>query len=195
MRILYIDNYDSFANTIAAFFKMVGAEVGMYKSDTEMKVISDYKKDMILLGPGPNDPQKAGNYMEVIDKYQKELPMFGICLGHQALMEYFGVPVGRAKEAVHGASSAIEHDGLTIFEGIENPVNLGRYHSLGVKDVPDGFVASATCDDIVMAARRVDPSLPRIESVQFHPESILSLEEGVGRRLIENVVRLYGNKL
>ncbi len=192
MRILYVDNYDSFADIIAAYFTMAGADVIMYKSDTSAGVIGAESKDMILLGPGPSGPKEAGNYLEVIDRYHRELPFFGICLGHQALMEYFGEPVIQLDEIVHGAESPVKHDGRSIFEGIESPANFGRYHSLGVKKVPDCFEISASYDGVVMAARHRD--LP-IEGVQFHPESILSMEGNAGRKLVENVVRLYRERI
>jgi len=202
LKILYIDNRDSFAHIIGAYFRMAGADVKIYESDLSLGELEKKPKDMILLGPGPNGPEDAGNYLDVIDRYHEKLPIFGICLGHQALMHYFGQPVKPLDEIVHGRASLIEHDGETIFEGIENPVRfrdsdkgvatLGRYHSLGVKKVPDCFEVSAGYNNIVMAARHRD--LP-IEGVQFHPESILSMEGNAGRKLVENVVRLYRERI
>lgn len=191
-RVLYVDNYDSFAYTIAAYFMMTGADVTMYKSDTRMGEIRKRagNHNMILLGPGPSGPEQAGNYLEVIGEYHDKKPIFGVCLGHQALMHFFGEPVKQLREIVHGAESPVEHDRKTIFEGIDSPAFFGRYHSLGVNKIPDCFEASATYDGIVMAARH--KHLP-IESVQFHPESILSYDGDAGQRLVENVVRLYGD--
>lgn len=191
-RVLFVDNYDSFPCTIAAYFMMAGADVTMYKSDTRMGEIRKQagNHNMILLGPGPSGPEQAGNYLEVIEEYHDKMPLFGVCLGHQALMHFFGERVEQLGEIVHGAESPVANDGKTIFEGIETPALFGRYHSLGVTKVPDCFEASATYDGIVMAARH--KNLP-IESVQFHPESILSYDNDAGQKLVENVVRLYGN--
>ena len=185
MKIVYIDNYDSFADTIAGYFINQGAEVVVYKSDCSLDLIEKEKPGMILLGPGPNGPKDAGNYIEIIDKYHKKLPIFGICLGFQAIMEYFGKKVIPLDEVIHGDSSKIQHDGKTIFKGILNNAKFARYHSLGVHDVPNCFECSAKTGDIVMAARHKE--LP-IEGIQFHPESILSMEDNVGKKLIRNIL-------
>jgi len=186
MKILYVDNYDSFANTIKAYFENAGAEVKMYKSDCSIKTIKNEEFDLLFLGPGPNSPKEAGNYLELIDYYHKKKPIFGICLGFQAIMDYFGEEVKRLDEIMHGGKSKIENDGKTIYEGIDNNASFARYHSLGVTKVPEEFEVSGKVNGIVMSARH--KTLP-IEGVQFHPESILSLENGAGQKLIENVVR------
>jgi anthranilate synthase/aminodeoxychorismate synthase-like glutamine amidotransferase len=186
MKILYIDNYDSFANTIKAYFENTGAEVIMYKSDCSLEIIKKEKFDMLLLGPGPNSPKEAGNYLEILDIYHETKPIFGICLGFQAIMEYFGEEVKRLDKVMHGSASKIEHDGKTIYDGIKNNEKFARYHSLGVKKVPDCFEISGKAGDIVMSVRH--KTLP-IEGIQFHPESILSMNNNAGKKLIENVVR------
>jgi anthranilate synthase/aminodeoxychorismate synthase-like glutamine amidotransferase len=186
MKILFIDNFDSFANTIAAYFELEGAEVIMYKSDCSIDIIEKENPDLILLGPGPNGPKDAGNYMKIIEVYHEKYPIFGICLGFQALMQYFGEDVKRLHEIIHGASSAIEHDGKTIFEGIKPNEQFARYHSLGVYKVPKCFEISASVNKIVMAARH--KTLP-IEGVQFHPESILSMKNDAGKKLVKNVIK------
>jgi para-aminobenzoate synthetase component II len=186
IKILYIDNYDSFANTIKAYFENTGAKVKMYKSDCSMKIIEKEKFDMILLGPGPNSPKEAGNYLEILDKYHKTKPIFGICLGFQAMMQYFGEPVKKLDEVMHGGTSEIEQDGKTIYTGIANKTRFARYHSLGVKKVPSCFETSGTANGIIMSARH--KTLP-IEGVQFHPESILSMDNNAGQKLVNNVVR------
>ncbi|MBT4539935.1 aminodeoxychorismate/anthranilate synthase component II [Candidatus Woesearchaeota archaeon] len=200
IKILFIDNYDSFANTIAAYFRKQGAEVIMYKSDCSIDIIDEFlekeKPDFILLGPGPSGPKQAGNYLEIIDKYHKFIPLFGICLGFQAIMEYFGVspkPLNLS-EVVHGDSVSILNDGKTIFKEIKKNQKFARYNSLGVYEVPACFEISAKTNvginnnsklPIIMAARH--KSLP-IECIQFHPESILSMENDAGMKLIGNVI-------
>ncbi len=186
MKIIYIDNYDSFANTIKAYFENTGAKVKMYKSDCSLATIKKEKFDIILLGPGPNSPKEAGNYLEIINTYHKTKPIFGICLGFQAMMEYFGEEVKKLDEVMHGGASAIKQDGKTIYTGIKNNTKFARYHSLGVKKVPDCFEISGKTNGIVMSARH--KTLP-IEGVQFHPESILSMKNNYGQKLITNVVR------
>ncbi|MEK6959098.1 MAG: aminodeoxychorismate/anthranilate synthase component II [archaeon] len=186
MKVVFIDNYDSFANTIEAYFLNAGAEVVMYNSDCSIETIKKQKPDLILLGPGPNGPREAGNYMEVIDKFHKTTPIFGICLGFQAMMEYFGEKVMPLKEVMHGQASEVENDGKTIFRGIAPKQKFSRYHSLGVLKVPACFEISAKTGEVVMAARH---KTLQIEGVQFHPESILSMKDDAGKKLIENVVR------
>jgi len=188
--IVYVDHFDSFANTIAAYFRMAGAYVDVYKSTCDLDAIAAKKSDMILLGPGPSGPKEAGNYMKAIDRFHRTHPLFGICLGFQAMMQYFGEEVVQLEDAVHGADSEIMHRGEHIFEGIENPAKFARYHSLGVYGVPEFFAGLAHFPDtngrdIVMAARHKE--LP-IAGVQFHPESILSSGNGQGERLIRNVL-------
>jgi anthranilate synthase/aminodeoxychorismate synthase-like glutamine amidotransferase len=191
IKIIYVDNYDSFANTIEAYFINAGAEVVMYNSNCSIKTIEKEKPNIILLGPGPNGPKEAGNYLKVIEHFHKRTPIFGICLGFQAIMEYFGEPVKPLKEVMHGQASEIQHDGKTIFEGITPKQKFARYHSLGVLKVPQSFEISAKAGEVVMAARH--KTLP-IEGVQFHPESILSMENEGGKKLIANVLKYLARK-
>lgn len=179
MKIAYIDNYDSFAYNIVAYLEQEGAEVNVYKSDEQINI----QEDIIVLGPGPNGPKESG-YLPIIERY-KHKPIFGICLGFQALMEYFGEEVVPLDETVHGSASMIEHDNKTIFRNITD-ATFARYHSLGVHNVPEDFIRSATVNNIVMAARH---KTLKIEGVQFHPESILSVE---GRKLLRNMLEVFG---
>ncbi|MFA6064567.1 MAG: anthranilate phosphoribosyltransferase [archaeon] len=189
MKIVFIDNYDSFANTIAAYFANAGAEVVMYNSNCSIETIKKQKPDLILLGPGPNGPREAGNYLEVIDKFHKTTPIFGICLGFQAIMEYFGESVKPLAEVMHGQASEVEHDGKTIFRGIAPKQKFARYHSLGVLKVPECFELSAKAGNVVMSARH---KTYQVEGVQFHPESILSMHNEGGEKLIENIINQCG---
>lgn len=188
MKINYIDHYDSFANTIAAYFRIAGAEVSIYKSNCSLETAISGKPDMILLGPGPNGPKNAGNYMELLDKYHKDLPFFGICLGFQAIVQHFGGEVVRLDNIVHGASVPVNHNGKGIFGGFgsfQENAEFARYNSLGVYEVPYCLEVTATSDGMIMAVRH--RTLP-IEGIQFHPESILSSN---GERLIKNIVEPY----
>ncbi|MCH8004371.1 MAG: aminodeoxychorismate/anthranilate synthase component II [Nanoarchaeota archaeon] len=185
MKINYIDNYDSFANTIAAYFRLAGATVDIYKSDCSLETAVSGNPDMILLGPGPNGPKEAGNYMDLLDRYHNETPFFGICLGFQAMMEYFGQQVVPLDEVVHGASVPVYHNGNGIFRGIMQGQEFARYNSLGVYQAPDNFEVTATSNGTIMAAKH--KILP-IEGIQFHPESVLSGIKDAGMGLVNNVV-------
>ena len=192
IKIVYVNNYDSFANTIEAYFTNAGAEVSMYNSNCSIKTIEKENPCIILLGPGPNGPREAGNYLKIIEHFHKQTPIFGICLGFQALMEYFGENVKPLKEIMHGQASEIQHDGKTIFSGIKQGQKFARYHSLGVLKTPKCFEASAkTNNGIIMSARH--KTLP-IEGVQFHPESILSMENEAGKKLVANVIKYLARK-
>src|SRR3989338_657328 len=188
MKINYIDNGDSFAHTIKAYFEMCGTDVKMYRSNCSLETAVSGQPDMIFLGPGPNGPREAGNYMKLLDRYHKKIPFFGICLGFQAMMEYFGQAVKPLDNIVHGDSVPVTHNEIGIFEGIEQDAHFARYNSLGVYQVPDDFEATATSNGIVMAAKH--KTLP-IQGVQFHPESVLSIRNDDGMKLMRNVVRLY----
>ncbi len=185
-KVVYVDHYDSFANTIAAYFTREGAEVVMYGSDCSLNAIEGESPSLIVLGPGPNGPAEAGNYLRVIRRFNRKVPIFGICLGFQALMESFGGSVRPLDNVLHGATSKIRHDKKGIFSDISQDAEFARYHSLGVRKVPSCFEISAASDGVVMAARH--KSLP-LEGVQFHPESILSMQDNSGLKLISNVVR------
>ena len=191
-RINFVDNKDSFAYTIAEYFKIAGANVKIFSSDRSLDILVSGNPDLILLGPGPNGPRQAGNYMELLDKYHSEFPFFGICLGFQAMMEYFGQPVVRLNNVMHGKRVAVKNDGSGVFEGIEQNAKFARYNSLGVYDVPKNFESTATYKNIIMAARH--KALP-IEGIQFHPESALSMANDNGLRLIRNVLKYLPEKV
>ena len=204
MKINYIDNGDSFAHIIAEYFSINGADVKMYRSDCSLETAVSGKLDMILLGPGPNGPREAGNYMELLEKYRRKIPFFGICLGFQAIMEYFGQPVVPLDDVVHGKSVPVTHNGKGIFEGIEQDAHFARYNSLGVylhrrkcysiENGLRGFEVTAvsngtiTNEKIIMAAAH--ESLP-VQGIQFHPDSVLSMRNDNGMRLIQNVLKVY----
>lgn len=183
-KIFLLDNFDSFTFNLVDYFEQLGCEVEVYRNNSSVELVDKFKPDLIVFSPGPSVPKNAGNMMKIIDKYHKEYPMFGVCLGHEALIEYFGGSL-KFVEPMHGKSSAIEHDGRTIFEGLDKGFMAGRYHSLCADEVSADFEISAKVGDLVMAIRH--KSLP-IEGVQFHPESVLTMKRGNGFKMIENVV-------
>ncbi len=184
LRIFLLDNFDSFTFNLVDYFRQLGCEVLVYRNDVDVSVVEDVGPDLIVFSPGPSVPKNAGNMLKIIDKYHRKYPMFGVCLGHEAFVEYFGGSLKFVKP-VHGRNSPIQHDGGTIFSGLEPGFLGGRYHSLCADEVPDCFEVSAKFEGLVMAMRH--KTLP-IEGVQFHPESVLTMKHGNGFKIIQNVV-------
>lgn len=187
--LLVIDNYDSFTYNLVQYLGELGAEMRVVRNDevTVDEIEREIKPERILISPGPGTPDSAGISLGAVERFAGKLPILGVCLGHQAIGQYFGGQVIRAPEPVHGKPVEIVHDGRTIFEGIPNSFEAGRYHSLIVdKDGwPDELEISAESPDgLVMALRHRE--LP-IEGVQFHPESILTEH---GRKLLQNFLHL-----
>ncbi len=183
-RILVIDNFDSFTYNLVDYFRQLDCEVTVYRNDVSVEKIREVNPDLLVLSPGPSVPKNAGNLMAIIDEYHQKYPIFGVCLGHEAFIEYFGGSL-KLVDPVHGKSSSISHDEKTIFAGLDNPFLGGRYHSLAADQVPNCLEISSTCGDIVMGIRH--RTLP-IEGVQFHPESILSMKGENGFRMVKNVI-------
>lgn len=191
MRVLFIDNFDSFTYNLVDEFKKRKCEVLVYRNNTDMnlldKEIKSFKPNLIVISPGPSRPADAGNSVAIIQEYYKKIPIFGVCLGHQCIIEAFEGKVSRAPETVHGKHSRISHDGQTIFKDIENPFYAGRYHSLTGVDIPPCLeVTARTEKGIVMGIRHKERF---VEGVQFHPESILTPEGG---KIIENIIGRIG---
>ncbi|HUK95947.1 MAG TPA: aminodeoxychorismate/anthranilate synthase component II [Gaiellaceae bacterium] len=172
--ILLIDNYDSFTYNLAHLFGELGAEVLVRRNDAvDAEEAEGLGPSQLLLSPGPGRPEDAGVSVELVRRLGGGgVPTLGVCLGHQAVVAAFGGEISQAKRLVHGKPSEIEHDGTALFEGLPQPFEAGRYHSLAATAVPDCLEVSATCaDDEVMAVRHRE--LP-VFGVQFHPESVLT---------------------
>jgi anthranilate synthase/aminodeoxychorismate synthase-like glutamine amidotransferase len=187
--LLVVDNYDSFTYNLVQYLGELGADMRVVRNDevTVDHVENELKPDKILISPGPGTPDKAGITLSIIERFAGKLPILGVCLGHQAIGQHFGGSVVRAPEPVHGKPVSVAHDGKTIFQGIPQNFNAGRYHSLVVSrnTVPDCLEISAESPDgLVMAMRH--KNLP-IEGVQFHPESILTEH---GKQLLQNFLSL-----
>ncbi len=185
--ILLIDNYDSFVYNLAQFLGELGAEIQVRRNDkTSIKEIEQLAPTTIMISPGPGTPKDSGISPEVLLRFKGEIPIMGVCLGHQTIGEVFGGKVIRADKILHGKTSEIHHDGKTIFKNIENPFTATRYHSLIVewKTLPDCFTLSAwTEDKTIMAIRHKEYN---IEGVQFHPESVLT---EVGMKILKNFIK------
>jgi len=195
--ILVIDNYDSFTYNLVQYLGECGAEVEVYRNDKiDLDTIVEMRPDGIVLSPGPCTPKESGVCVNISlealkpDGQLKGVPVFGVCLGHQALGEVAGGTVARAKKIMHGKTSMVEHDGKGLFEGVPSPFRAVRYHSLVVTrdTVPGGFIVSATAKDDgeVMGMRH--RTLP-IEGVQFHPESVLTEQ---GMTIVRNFAKRAG---
>ena len=185
MRVLVVDNYDSFTYNLVQYLGELGAELEVVRNDhatVEHLLLRGH--DRVIVSPGPCTPDEAGISLEAVRRFPEAgIPTLGVCLGHQALVQAFGGRVIR-HQPVHGKTSVIEHDGRTIFRGLASPLEVGRYHSLVVDPaLPAGLEQSAHGDGVVMAVRHRE--LPA-EGVQFHPESILTRE---GKDLLANFLR------
>lgn len=183
-KVLMIDNFDSFTFNIVDYMEQLGCDVKVYRNDAPPSIIHELNPELIVLSPGPSVPKNAGNLMKMIELSYQKYPIFGVCLGLEALIEFFGGSL-KFVPPVHGKSSPIHHDGKTIFCGLDKNFLGGRYHSLVADKIPDCFEISAKYQNLVMAIRH--KTLP-IEGVQFHPESVLSMKGKNGFRLIENVI-------
>jgi para-aminobenzoate synthetase component 2 len=184
--LLVIDNYDSFTFNLVQHLGELGARVVVRRNDeiSVGQIETNIKPQKILISPGAGTPDGAGISLKVLERFAGRLPIFGVCLGHQAIGQFFGGTVARAPVPVHGKPANIRHDGRTIFKGLTDDFAAARYHSLVVEreSLPDCLEISAvsTQDDLIMGLRHKQF---KIEGVQFHPESILTAE---GKKLLRN---------
>jgi anthranilate synthase component 2 len=182
--ILVIDNYDSFTYNLVQYLGELGAEPRVVRNDAlDVAGVAALEPERIVISPGPGTPDQAGVSLDVIRRLGDRTPILGVCLGHQAIGQAFGGIVARAKTQMHGKTSEIRHDGQGVFAGLSNPFTATRYHSLVIlpDSVPPDLEVTAWAEDgEIMGVRH--RTLP-IEGVQFHPESILTLE---GKRLLGN---------
>jgi para-aminobenzoate synthetase component 2 len=189
VRILVVDNYDSFVFNIVQYLAQLGAEVTVKRNDeVTIEEVSTY--DGVLLSPGPGTPEDAGVCMDIVRECAGQVPIFGVCLGHQAIAAAYGATVDRAPELLHGKTSQVHHHGEGVLAGIPEPFTATRYHSLAVvpETVPaELLVTSTTESGVVMSLRHA--TLP-VEGVQFHPESVLT--EG-GHLMLANWLAICGD--
>jgi anthranilate synthase/aminodeoxychorismate synthase-like glutamine amidotransferase len=189
--IFVLDNYDSFTYNLVQYIGELGHEVVVRRNDQiTVDEIEALRPAGIVVSPGPCTPQEAGISIDVIKHFAGRVPLFGVCLGHQAIGAAFGGDVVRAANLMHGKTSSVEHDGKTIFRGIPSPMTATRYHSLVVaeKDLPAELEISATCLDrdgsrVIMGLRHRKYA---VEGVQFHPESVLTAH---GKQMVRNFLQ------
>lgn len=183
--IVLVDNYDSFTYNLYQYIGEFDPDIRVYRNDeiTGQEILA-LKPDRVVISPGPKTPSEAGNSIEIIKTVAGKIPILGVCLGHQAIAEAFGATVSNAKRLCHGKASMMRHTGVGIFQGIESPMQVARYHSLSIVEdtIPNCLQVIATADDEIMAIRHREYP---IVGLQFHPESIYTPE---GKRLIENFI-------
>jgi len=186
--VLIIDNYDSFTYNLVQYLGELGASIEVRRNDqVTVHEIERMAPERIVISPGPKTPSDAGICLDLIQKFSGQVPILGVCLGHQAIGQAFGGRVVRAPEIMHGKTSQIAHDGKTVFSGLPNPFPATRYHSLIVEraHLPDCLEISATSPDgLIMGLRHKQM---KVEGVQFHPESVLTC---AGKELLANFLRL-----
>ncbi|OOF45124.1 anthranilate synthase component II [Rodentibacter trehalosifermentans] len=184
--ILFLDNFDSFTYNLVDQFRVLGHQVKIYRNDCDLTQLVDTAlgtpNTILALSPGPGTPAEAGILLPLIERLKDKIPIIGICLGHQALIQAFGGKVVHAGEVLHGKVSQISHDGEAMFKGLANPMPVARYHSLMGQDLPAEFVINAEYNGIIMAIRH--RNLP-ICAFQFHPESILTVQ---GSQLLQQSI-------
>jgi anthranilate synthase component 2 len=184
--ILLLDNIDSFTWNLVDQLRANGHQVVIYRNQvpahTILERLAQMENPVLMLSPGPGAPSQAGCMPELLNTLRGRLPIIGICLGHQAIVEAYGGHVGQAGEILHGKASAITHDGEAMFAGLPSPLPVARYHSLVGSQVPATLTVNATFNDMVMAVRH---DADRVCGFQFHPESILTT---LGARLLEQTL-------
>jgi anthranilate synthase/aminodeoxychorismate synthase-like glutamine amidotransferase len=187
--ILLIDNYDSFTYNLYHYLGELGAEATVFRNDKiSLDEITALRPDKIVISPGPCTPREAGVSCDLIRRFAGQIPILGVCLGHQCIGAAYGGAIVRAPSIMHGKISQVSHDGKTIFRALKNPFGAMRYHSLVIDPatMPAELTVSArTTDDVVMGVRHKTLA---VEGVQFHPESILAEE---GKKLLKNFLECY----
>ncbi len=194
LSVLFIDNFDSFVFNLVDEFERYGCNVDVWRNDITADqalalALAMPAPRLVVLSPGPGTPASAGNNIDIIEKAPADLPIFGVCLGYQSMIEALGGRVGGAGEIVHGKPSLITHDEVGIFTGLGSPLTAGRYHSLVGLEIPDSCRVTARIGEMVMG---IEHKTRKIAGLQFHPESILT---PYGGRLIQNVIEWASGKI
>ena len=185
VKLLVIDNYDSFTFNLVQMFRSFDLEIAVFRSDAlSVEDAARLRPDYVLVSPGPKSPSAAGISTELIRRCQADFPILGVCLGMQCMNEAFGGSTVRAPLPMHGKTSAVHHDGVGLFEGVPSPLTVARYHSLAITRIDENLkVTARAADGVPMAVQHIHH---RLFGVQFHPESCLTQH---GFKLIENFLR------
>jgi anthranilate synthase component 2 len=189
--IIFIDNFDSFSYNLVDEFEALGNIVEVYRNDvlleTLIEKICSTEKPILVISPGPGNPANAGCIINLIKRFKGKIPIIGICLGHQAIVEAYGGIVSHANEVVHGKIARVKHNNHYIFKGLNSPITVARYHSLVAVKVPSDLNIIAEVNDLVMA---VIDNENKVCGLQFHPESIMTIQ---GTKLLENIIKWIHN--
>jgi len=184
--ILLLDNIDSFTYNLVDQIRNQGNNVLIYRNTVNIEIIlnalNKIKNPILMLSPGPSVPKHAGCMLELIKRVRGSIPIIGICLGHQAIVEAYGGIIGYAGEIFHGRASLINHDGLEMFKDIPQPLPVARYHSLICNKIPKNFVINSYFEEMIMSVRN---NIDRVCGFQFHPESILTT---CGDQILKNII-------
>lgn len=190
--ILLLDNLDSFTYNLVEQLRNKNNNVLIYRNNVNIKIIlnsiNKIKNPILMLSPGPSTPKNAGCMLNLINEVKGKIPIVGICLGHQAIVEAYGGIIGYAGEIFHGRASLINHDGLEMFEGLPQPLPVARYHSLICNKIPKNFIINSYFNDMIMSVRN---NLDYVCGFQFHPESILTTS---GALLLEKIIDWASSK-
>ncbi|MCK4998755.1 MAG: aminodeoxychorismate/anthranilate synthase component II [Anaerohalosphaera sp.] len=188
INVLFIDNFDSFTYNLVDEFGKRNCPTTVYRADTPIeeliKISGDLDPQLIVISPGPGNPDTAGVTLDAIAYFQDKIPIFGVCLGMQSIVQHFGGRIDHAPSVMHGKASKLTHLGKGVFNGLENPLHAGRYHSLCAIENPECLEAIAEFEGIIMGIQH--KTLP-IHAVQFHPESVLT---PTGGKIIENMINI-----
>ena len=191
--LLMIDNYDSFTFNLVHYFQELGADIAVHRNDAlSVNEALALAPSAIVLSPGPCDPDRAGICLDLIDQSPSDMPILGVCLGHQSIGQVFGGKITSAREIMHGKTSPVTHDGTGVFKGLPSPFEATRYHSLAIEpdSLPAELKANAwTADGEIMGVHHIERP---VHGVQFHPESIASEH---GHQLLRNFLELAGTPL
>ncbi|QCI17425.1 anthranilate synthase component II (plasmid) [Buchnera aphidicola (Aphis helianthi)] len=186
LNILLLDNIDSFTYNLVEQLRNKNNHVLIYRNTVALKIILNslkiMKNPILMLSPGPSTPKNAGCMLNLINAVKGKIPIVGICLGHQAIVEAYGGIIGYAGEIFHGKASLINHDGLEMFEGLPQPLPVARYHSLICNKIPKNFIINSYFNNMIMSVRN---NLDYVCGFQFHPESILTTSGGL---LLEKII-------
>ena len=190
-KVVLIDNRDSFTFNLVDELANLGCDIKTYQNYAPAQTIIDLYEagdmDMLLISPGPGNPDSAGCCLEVVTALLGKVTIAGICLGHQTIVQAMGGEIGQFAAVVHGKSSAITHTGKGVFKDLPNPMKVARYHSLSAKDMPEGLIMTAECDGVPMAVANDELG---IYGFQFHPESILTV---AGQQLLAQLIQSAEN--
>jgi anthranilate synthase component 2 len=194
MKILMIDNYDSFTYNLVQYLGELGAEPTVWRNDQfQLEDVERLNPDGIVVSPGPCTPSEAGLSVPLIQRYAPQYPILGVCLGHQSIAQAFGAKVTRAKVIMHGKTSEIHHDGSGVFEGLSQPFTATRYHSLVVEDLPPELRVNAWVDEAGgCTVMGLEHTRYPTYGVQFHPESILT---EMGKQILGNFLARCGSPI